>query len=882
MSQTPPPKLFLWFFRWYCRRSLVTHIEGDLIELYHERLKKSGKRRADLLFAIDVILLLRPGIIRKSAESKTTNPVMMYRNYLTVALRNLRRNKGYSAINIGGLAIGMTVALLNGLWIWDELSFNKSFANYDRIAQITKRELDLRKGGQWIGTSMVYPLGTELIEKHSQEFEHIVRTSNDTESIFSVNENYVSSIGLYADQDAPRMFSFNMLQGTHAGLREPKSILISRSLAESLFGTSDPMNQTLRMNNRTDLEVTGIFEDFPANTRFGRLRYFLSWDLFLANNKWIEARALTDWRNHFYQIYVQLHPSGSFEASQDRIQSVLRFDPQDAEHAIKTRQHIYLHPMSEWRLYPSGSQYGDSETIRMIKLLGAIGTFVLVLACINFMNLSTARSEKRAKEVGIRKTIGSVRSQLIGQFFSESLLMVLFAFVVALVLSYTALPWFNLIAAKQIAMPWTNGWFWLSGAVFVCVTSVLAGSYPAIYLSSFTPAKTLKGLFRVGPAASIPRKVLVVFQFSISVILITGTAIVYQQIQHAKNRPVGYDREGLIMIRKKTSEFDGKYNILRTELKNTGAVVEVSESMGPMTDVVSGNNGWDWTGRDPNNDQSFATLAVSHTHGKTAGWKFIDGRDFDLARSSDSSGLIINESAARIMGLAHPVGEAVSWTWWQDKRVINYIILGVIEDLVMDSPYGKVDPTIFYLQGFNGKPGWINIRLTPGSVPAEALLKIEQVFKKVIPTVPFDYKFADEEYARKFQSEERIGELASIFAGLAIFISCLGLLGLASFVAEQRTKEVGIRKVMGASITGLWKLLSQDFVRLVIVSCAIATPLSWYLLSEWLERFEYRTHISIWIFAGTVTGTIIITLCTVSYQAIKAAMTNPAKSLRTE
>jgi hypothetical protein len=374
-----------------------------------------------------------------------------------------------------------------------------------------------------------------------------------------------------------------------------------------------------------------------------------------------------------------------------------------------------------------------------------------------------------------------------------------------------------------------------------------------------------------------------VVQFSISIILVIATIIVQQQIQFAKNRPVGYDREGLLMIQKKSPDFYGKYDALRNELKNTGVVFEVSESMGPVTEVASGNNGWDWKGRDPNVDESFATLSVSHLHGKTVGWQFVKGRDFDPAISSDSSGIIINESALRFMKLKNPIGELVSWTWWSDKsRVMNYKILGVIRDMVMESPYAPAEPTIFYVKGMNGNPNWINIRINPGSSTTNALSKIESVFKKVIPTVPFEYKFVDEEYARKFGKEERLANLGSIFAVLAIFISCLGLLGLASFVAEQRTKEIGIRKILGASVANLWSMLSRDFVRLVFISCLVAIPIAYYLLNSWLQKFDYHTTISVWMLFGTVAGALTITLLTVSYQAIKAALMNPAISLKSE
>ena len=882
MKTTFPPQLFLRFFRWFCHPKLRDPIEGDLMELYAARVKEHGERKADTEFIIDVLLLFRRGIIKPTEGYKNLNIYGMYKSYFTIGWRNLLRNKGYSFINIGGLALGMAVAMLNGLWIWDEFSYDKYFNNYDRIAQIAEKGINLEEGGSWLGTVMTYPLSTALREEHHQHFKRIARVSWLVDGILSAGEEKMSARGFYADESAPEIFTFKMISGTRTGLKTMPSILISESVARSLFGSDDPVNRTLRLNNRTDVTVTGVYEDFPVNTEFNGMRFFAPWSLFLSENKWIEQRAMTDWRNHFIKIYVELPPQSSFEDVNGKVKSALKFDPADQENAARQHQELYLYPMSRWHLHPPSYRRNHYDPIAMIKLVGAIGGFVLLLACINFMNLSTARSEKRAKEVGIRKTIGSIRTQLINQFFTESLLIVLFSFGVAIFLTTLFLPWFNDLAGKQIVMPWTSTWFWLSCLGFVVITSLLAGSYPALYLSSFNPVKALKGTFRIGRLASLPRQVLVVFQFSISVILIIGTAIVYRQIQFAKNRPVGYDRQGLIMIRKKSNDFNGKYEVLRNELKNAGAVVEVSESMGPVTEVSSGNNGWDWKGRNPNVDENFATLAVSHTHGKTAGWQFVEGRDFDLARAGDSSGLVINESAARFMGLKNPVGELVSWTWWMDKRVMNYKILGVIKDMVMDSPYERIEPTMFYLKGFNGTPDWINVKINPQLSAGEAISKIEAVFKKVIPAFPFEYKFADEEYAAKFGKEERIGRLASVFAVLAIFISCLGLLGLASFVAEQRTKEIGIRTILGASIVGLWKMLSKDFVVLVVIAFFVATPLAYYFMQRWLQKFEYRVDISLWVLAATGVGAIGITLLTVSYQSVKAALMNPVNSLRSE
>jgi len=883
MESNSPPKLFLRFFRWFCHPKLLKYIEGDLMELYEERKAESGKRKADLRFIVDVLMLFRPGIIKPTEGYRNLNTYGMYKSYFKIGLRNLLHNKGYSLISIGGLAIGMMVAIVNGLWIWHEFSYNKYYENYDRIAQVVEVGLNLKGGGTDKANTMTYPLGTELIENYSGQFKRIARATSPQEKILNAGEVMITSRGLYVDESGPELFSFQMIRGTRGSLTQMNSIMLAQSAATALFGSRDPINQTIRINNETDVTVTGVFEDFPQNTEFNDVKFFAPWNLYVSENKWIQERALTNWRNHFLKIYVEIEEGNSFRSASSRIKSALQFAPEDLEEAKKRRAQLDLYPMSDWHLYPTWLRPGQMEPVFMLKLVVAIGAFVLMLACVNFVNLSTARSEKRAKEIGIRKTIGSMRNQLVNQFFSETFLMVVFSFILAIVLTTLVLPGFNAIASKNMEMLWDNVWFWLACFGFVIFTSLLAGFYPALYLSSFNPTHSLKGTFRVGRFASLPRKVLVVFQFSISVILIIGTVVVYRQIQYAKDRPVGYDREGLIMMRKRSNDFIGKYEMLRHELTNTGVVYEVSESMGPMTSISSGNGGWDWKGRNPEDDKSFGTLSVSHLHGKTVGWQFVQGRDFDLSIASDSLGIVINESALLRMNLQDPIGEPVSWTWWSDKsKVLNYKILGVIKDMIMDSPYAPAQPTIFYLKGHNGSPSWVNIKINPQVSIREALPKIESVFKRVIPTVPFEYQFADEEYAAKFGKEERIANMAFIFAGLAIFISCLGLLGLASFVAETRTKEIGIRKVLGASVATLWRMLSRDFVWLVLISCIMATPVAYYLMSRWLQKFMYHTEISIWVFVVTGAGAIGVTLLTISFQAIKTALMSPVKSLRSE
>ena len=650
----------------------------------------------------------------------------------------------------------------------------------------------------------------------------------------------------------------------------PSSILLSQSTAKALFGDQDAINQALRIDNKYDVKVIGVYEDLPYNTTFHELDFIASWELYITEG-WVKE-ALTNWGDNSFQLYVQVNPGADMKAVSEKIKKV-KFDAVKEEH--KFDPELVLLPMSDWYLrrdFKDGKQVGGR--IQMVWMFGFIGGFVLLLACINFMNLSTARSEKRAKEVGIRMTIGSVRSQLINQFLSESFLVVVFAFVVAMGLVMLSLPWFNELADKRISISWVNPWFWLASTGFIAVTTVTAGSYPALYLSSFQPVKVLKGIFKVGRFSSLPRQVLVVVQFTVSVTLIIGTVIVYRQIQFTKNRPVGYDRNGLVMISMKSPDFHGKFDALRNELKNSGAALEMSESQSPLTAIWNNNGGFDWKGKDPALTPDFATIKTTHEYGKTINWVIKEGRDFSRDHSTDSSAVILNDAAVKFMGVKDPVGMEI--TWGPNKLHV----IGVVEDVLTQSPYFPVKQAIYLLD--YKSVNWINLRLNPDKSAAESIALVESVFKKIIPNAPFDYKFVDQEFAQKFSSEVRVGKLASIFAVLAVAISCLGLFGLASFVAEQRTKEIGIRKVLGASVSNLWAMLSKDFVILVIVACLVATPLAWYLFSDWLSHYEYRTEISWWIFAVAFGGALLVTLATVSYQAIRAAIANPVKSLKSE
>ena len=802
----------------------------------------------------------------------------MLKSYFLVAWRSLGKNKISSFINIFGLSVGMAVAIFNGLWVWDEYSYNKYHQHYDRIGQIMSRYTN--DGESSLNSTMSYPLALELKNHYADNFEHYVISSSRKEGILSTHEKQISGTGEYMEPDAPEMLTLKMIHGMRSGLKDPHSILLSASLARSLFGNTDPVNRIIKINNHDDVKVTGVYEDLPLNTEFTRDQFIAPFELWLSDNSWVQ-KAAQDWTNHFLKVYAEIKPTSSFAKVSASIENAERNNARFFKNESFKNEKDLLYPMSHWHLYAPFRGRISTEPIHMVHLVAIIGIVVLLLACINFMNLSTARSEKRAKEVGIRKTIGSGRIQLINQFFSESLLVVLFAYVFALCLVILFLPAFNQLTAKQIAIPWANPFFWMASLIFIILTGLVAGSYPALYLSSFSPVKVLKGSFRVGRLASLPREVMVVAQFSISIILVICTLIVYRQIQFAQSRPVGYDRERIISLNMKSDDFYGKYDLLRTELKKTGAVTEMSESMGRVTELGSNNGGFEWKGMDPKLPQDFGTITVTPSFGKTINWKITGGRDFSDNSTSDSSGVILTESAVKKMGLKNPIGENIRWTFWITHESKNYTVLGVVKDMVMESPYEPVKPTIFFIKSLNAGVGWINIKIA--NIPmAEALPKIETVFRKIIPSAPFEYKFVDDDYAAKFKAEQLVGRLATVFGVLAVFISCLGLFGLVSFVAEQRIREIGIRKILGASVFNLWQLLSTRFVMLVTISFLIAFPLALLIMHEWIQKYTYRTNLSAWIFILAGLGALGITIFTVSFQSIKAALSNPVNNLRTE
>ena len=792
----------------------------------------------------------------------------MFKNYFKTAWRSLVNDKMHSFINIIGLSLGMTVAILIGLWMYDELSYNKNFDNYDHVAQVIQNVTNNGEVQTW--WSVPFPLANELRTNYNRDFKHIAMGTTGDHIITLGNEK-LNDRGGFFEKEMPDIFTLDMLKGNRNALNDPTSVIISAAAAKAYFGNDDAINKLIKVDQMPPLKVAGVYKDFPQNSTFAKLNFIASWDFFYKNND--VATTEDPWRPNFVSLFVQVNDNADFATVSSRIKDA-KLKKVNAQ-LQKKKPELFLMPMSKWHLYTEfkdGKNVGGA--IKYVQMFVVIGIFVLLLACINFMNLSTAKSEKRAKEVGIRKTIGSLRHQLIMQFFSESLLTVSFAFILSVLFAWLALPFFNEVANKDMNILWNNPVFWLIGVAFILTTAFIAGSYPAFYLSSFRPIKVLKGTFKAGRFATVPRKVLVVMQFTVSVSLIIGTIIVYRQIQFAKNRPVGYSRANLISIPTSNPNIHTHLEAVKDELIQTGTVASFAESESPTTGIWNTTSGFSWPEKDPNLSTDFGVVSASYDYGKTVGWQLKEGRGFSKDFATDSAAVVLNEAAVKYMNLKNPVGQTVTW-WDQSLKVI-----GVIHNMVIVSPYDEPKPVIYTLLNYPGNLALL--KLNPTVSAGNALSKIEPIFKKFNPDQPFEYKFVDDDYAAKFGDEERIGKLSGIFSMLAVIISCLGLFGLTSFVAEQRKKEIGVRKVLGASVFNVWNLLSKDFVLLVVISFLIAFPLSYYFMQGWLQNYTYRTNISVWIFIAAGFGALLITLITVSFQSIKAAIANPVKSLRTE
>jgi putative ABC transport system permease protein len=797
----------------------------------------------------------------------------MLKNYLIVAFRNLRRDKVHSFINITGLSIGMAVVALIGLWIYDECTYDRYNPHYDHIARLMQFETANGETGSTM--SLPYPLLNELRTTYGGAFKRVVASWWTRDHVLRFGDKKLTQKGTFMEPGAPDLLALHLLSGEPKALQDPASILLSASTAKALFGDRDAIGQTLHIDGKLTVAVKGVYADIPANSAFKGIQFISPLDLLMRSDASMKE-VQTNWGWDLLQVYVELNDNVDVAALSARLKHSTLIHMSDNPLAAGYKPEVFLQPMSRWHLFSEfKGNVNTGGDIQYVWLFGTIGFFVLLLACINFMNLSTARSERRAREVGIRKAIGSLRGQLIFQFYSESMVVAFVAFALALGLAALALPWFNGLAGKHLVIDWFSPGVWLTGLGFSLVTGLLAGSYPALYLSSFRPVAVLKGGFRAGRWAAVPRRALVVLQFSISMLLIISTAVVFRQIQFAQSRSTGYDRERLLTLPITVSEFSGRADVLRQELLQTGVVSEAAMASSPMTQVWESFTGFSWPGKNPAFQDDLATISVSYEYGSTVGWQIQQGRDFSRQFATDSNAMVINEASVAYMGLKHPLGTSVKW---DDK---SYTIIGVVKNMIQESPYGRTRQTVYLLDHDFNHHWWL-MKTKAGVAMADALPVIKKAFSRVLPAAALDFRFVDEDYAIKFATEQRVGTLAAFFAGFALFISALGIFGMASFVAEQRTKEIGVRRVLGASVLSIWRLLTREFVVLVGLSLAIAGPLAWFGMHRWLQAYAYHTGIAWWIFVVTGAGALLLTLLTVSWTAIRAALANPVQSLRSE
>ena len=787
----------------------------------------------------------------------------MLRNYIKIAFRSLLKKPTYSFINIGGLALGIASSIFILLWVADEYSFDRFHKNYKSIYQLYQSQ----QWAQGIGTSNSMPYALmETIKEKTTQVKNVAMTNWGEGNMLQVGDKRLNKFGISASQDFFKIFSFTMVKGDPAtSLSDPNSIVITESTAKLFFENQDPINQLIRVDNGKELKVTGVIKDVPRNSKF-EFNYVLPFAYYESTQAWVRE-SKEGWDNNSFQMYVQLQ-----EGAQETEVNALIEDIINKNNPKAPTAKLFLHPMNKWRLY-SNFENGKNTggMIDYVKLFTVIAIFVLVIACINFMNLATARSEGRAREVGIRKSVGSRRKELIFQFLGESLIITFISFLFALVLVELVLPSYNSLVDKNISIDYSNLWLWTVACGFVFIIGIFSGSYPAFYLSSFQPIQVLKGKVITGKGASTPRQVLVTLQFGFSIFLILGTIVIYQQIIHVKNREMGYDRENLMQIWT-NSELENNFQSIREELVSTGVAKSVCKSNSPITSIFS-NNEVQWPGM-PDQRVSFTTIATEYDYTETMGIKVIAGRDFSRDFKSDSMAVLVNQAAVDLMGMKNPIGQKIKALG--DEREI----IGVVANVVMASPYQPVEPMTMTFSRYWSST--VTIRLNKTNDLKASIDQVEKVFKKLNPNYPFQFRFADTDFERKFSTINLISRLAGIFAFLAIMITCLGLLGLAAFTAEQRTKEIGIRKVMGASVASLILLVSKDFSKLVIIAFLIFAPLGWWFLNDFLQRYPYRIEISFWILLLVGVFALLLALLIVSTQALRAATANPTKSLRSE
>jgi len=785
----------------------------------------------------------------------------MLKNYLKTTIRNLWRNRTYSFLNIFGLAIGITCAGLIFLWVEDELTFDNNHIKKNELFQVMENQF--YAGKIYTFASTPGPL-SQGMRTEIPGVVNSTRTSWQQNMLFSLNDKSIYENGYMADSNIFSMLTVQFVQGKQANVfKDNQSVVISEKMAKKFFGEdSNIIGKAIKVDNKENFIVTGVVKDMPKNSSL-QFDWVVPFQNYLDKNDWLK-----EWGNNGIQTFAELSPNTSLAAVNKKIDGYIK--TKESSSVVR----LFLLSMNDWRLrnnFEEGKQTGGR--IIFVRMFSVIAWIILLIACINFMNLATARSEKRAREVGVRKVLGAGKKMLIGQFIGEALFMSLLAVLFSLLLLMLLLPSFNTLVEKQLTLGLWQPSHLIALGLIVLICGLVAGSYPALYLSSFNPVYVFKGMKMKGGSASFVRKGLVVLQFTISIVLIVSTIIIFQQIQHVKNRDLGYNKDNLIQMNVQ-GDIQKKFPAVRQELLATGYVENAALSSLGMLWMGSSSSNYSWQGKDPNKKILITQDGVDPEYLPTTGLQLKYGRNFSSVAAQDSMSFIINETLAKLIGKENPVGEIIK----QDTTPFR--IEGVVKDFVYGNMYGKSDPLIFYC-----KPEWagnIYIKLKNKSQTEAAVAKIEKVMKANNPGFPFDYQFVDAQFNRQFNTETLISKLSRVFAALAIIISCLGLFGLAAYTAERRTKEIGIRKVLGASVSRITGLLSKDFLQLVLISALIAFPLSWWAMHQWLQNYAYRITISWWVFVVAGVMAMLIALLTISFQAIRAALSNPIINLRTE
>jgi ABC-type antimicrobial peptide transport system permease subunit len=872
-----PPKWADKLLAVFLPENLAEELQGDMHEQFEMQAEELGLAKARWLYVWEVLRFCRPYFLKRRLSAQADNlniiyslinPIML-RNYVKIAFRNLMRAKSYMFINISGLAVGIAACTLIILWIQNELQYDRFYSKTDRLYQVYNKDIFSGTPQTWETTPR--PLGPTL----KQNYAEIEETSRfrSTGLTLTVGDTKMNASGAFVDPSFLNLFDFPLKSGNaQSVLAGNNGIVITESLAEKLFGTTLAVGKFVQVNNKESFSVTGVLEDLPDNSRFSNISYLLPYNYFV-NLGW----GSDAWESNNDYTYVLLKEHADEVAVNQKIKKVTAEHLKGIIDDVKNRQ-IYLHPASKWYLY-SKQENGQLVEGRIVtvRLFGLIAIFILLIAAVNFINLSTARSEKRAKEVGVRKVAGAQKISLILQFIGESVLLTFFAGIVALLIVLLSLPMFNQLTGKTLSLNFTSAYFWLGAFSVLIFTGVLAGSYPAFFLANFQPSKVLKGMFRSQRAAFTPRKILVVMQFTFAIVLIVSTLIISRQIDYAQNRDKGFNQNHLLFT-DLPGDLVSHYEPLQQELLESGAVVSIGKSLGPISSINLRQWGVTWPGSTQSDkDLEFDRFGTDANFLKTTGTTLIMGREIDVHKyPTDSMAVMLNETAVKTMHLKNPVGTTIKF------GNAEWHIVGVVKDFIYGSPFDRINPALIEGPGGPIGLGWISMRLNPTKPMADNLATLEKVFSKYNPAYPFEYLFADESYKAKFENEQRTGTLTSLFTGLTIFIACLGLFGLAAYTAQQRTKEIGIRKALGAPVFSVVQLLTKDFIRLLLIAFAIGAPIGWYIMEQWLKDYNYRIAVGVGVFIVTLLSAIFIVLVSVSFQAIKAALINPVKSLRSE